>query len=570
MLSKSKQVVLALAAFIVVAFGQPAWSWTLAIVSAICGFALFWRILLCYPNPYHRFWLATGWFTAIQLVQLSWMVSHPYWYIYSVYFALSFALGLQFGILGVLLHPNKIGKISRMLLIAAVWTIMEWSRLFFMSGFSWNLAGMALSGNAISLQTASLAGSFGLTFIVMFTNLLALNAWVSRFRSFSTTLWIAVAAFPFIYGGAHYFYHKQQITKNGTFFETILVQTGFPAEEALKMKSYDEWLNYVLNEWTIILQITKPFKTDKRIDLIAFPEAVVPFGTYSFVYPYEQVKAIFQNIYGEASLKYLPRLEIPLAVSKKTDKEIQWFVNNAFWVQSIANYFDADVIAGLEDAEDTVEGIREHYASAIYFKPQRSDLNEPAFEALRYIKRVLVPMGEYIPLEFFKSLAAQYGIVGSFTAGKKAEVWNCKNVPVGISICYEETFGNLMRENRMLGAEILLNLTSDVWYPDSRLARQHLEHARLRTVESGIPLIRSCNTGITCAVDSLGRDIALLGENDMQSQKLSGALHVAIPLYTYFTPYSKVGDAFIITLCFLFLLSRFINKLIKSSYSFIL
>src|ERR1700733_15263915 len=156
MLSKSKQAFFALAAFFVVAFGQPAWSWVLAVISATCGFALFWRVLLCYPNPHHRFWLSASWFTAIQLVQLSWFVSHPYLYIYGVYFALSFALGLQFGLLGVLFHPDKINGISRMLLIAATWTIMEWSRLFFMSGFSWNSTGLVLSGNVVSLQTASI------------------------------------------------------------------------------------------------------------------------------------------------------------------------------------------------------------------------------------------------------------------------------------------------------------------------------------------------------------------------------------------------------------------------------
>jgi apolipoprotein N-acyltransferase len=555
MLPKSKQAFIALAAFFIVAFGQPAWNWVLALISAICGFALFWRILLYYPNTYSRFWLSTIWFTAVQLVQLSWLISHPYWYIYGVYFALSFGLGLQFGFLGILFHPDKIYTISQMLFISATWTIIEWSRLFFLSGFTWNSVGMALSGNVISLQTASLAGIYGLSFIVILTNLLALKAWLCRFRIFSTSLWLTVTLFPYFYGGLHYLYHNQQMTKNKNFFETILVQTGFPAEEALNLKSYDEWLEYVLNEWILILQITKSFKTNKEVDLLALPEAVVPFGTYSFVYPYEKVKAIFQSIYGEECLKYLPPLEIPLAISKETDKKLDWLVNNAFWAQALANYFDTTVVAGLEDAEDVAEGIREHYAAAICFKPQSHNPNE-SFTAFRYAKRVLVPMGEYIPFNFFKSVAAHYGILGSFTAGKKTEIWNCKNVPIGISICYEETFGNLMRENRLHGAEILLNLTSDVWYPNSRLARQHLEHARLRTVESGIPLIRSCNTGITCAVNSLGRDIAVLGENDNESQKLSGALRAAVPLYTYFTLYSLWGDMLIVALCCLLFLLK--------------
>ena len=555
MLPKSKQTLLAVSAFFIVAFGQPAWSWILGILSAAGGYALFWRVLLCYPQPFQRFWLSTVWFTTVQLVQLSWLISHPYWYIYGVYFALSFALGLQFGLLGILFYPDKIRKASQIVLIAATWTIMEWSRLFFMSGFSWNLAGLALSGNVVSLQTASLGGVFALTFIVILTNLLALNAYLSRFHFFPIALWLTAALFPYFYGGIYFFYHNQQMAKNEGSFETILVQTAFPAEEALQLHTHDEWLNTVFNEWKQILQITKPFKTDKKPDLIAFPEAVVPFGTYSFVYPYEQVKTVFQSIYGPESLKTLPCLELPLAIKETTGT--QWYVNNAFWIQGIANYFDSTVIAGLEDAEH-VDGICEHYAAAIYFKPKSPNSQEP-FTASRYAKRVLVPMGEYIPLDFFKNLAAQYGVAGSFTPGKKAEVWNCKNVPIGISICYEETFGNLMRENKQQGAQMLLNLTSDVWYPDSSLARQHLEHARLRTVENGIPLIRACNTGITCAVDSLGRDVAILGKNDGESQKLSASLRTKVPLYTYPTLYSRFGDIPIITLCFFILFSNFIR-----------
>lgn len=285
-----------------------------------------------------------------------------------------------------------------------------------------------------------------------------------------------------------------------------------------------------------------------------------PFGTYTFVYPYEKVKEAFLTVYGEDSLQSLPPLEIPWAVERGT----HWYVSNAFWAQGIANYFDSALIAGFEDAEDTTDGIREYYAAALYFQPltQKKD-NSPV--AYRYAKRILLPMGEYIPFDFCRSLAAQYGVAGSFSPGKKAEVWNLKDMPVGISICYEETFGNLVRENRQLGAQVLLNLTSDIWYPNSRLVRQHLEHARLRTVENGFPLIRSCNTGITCAIDSLGRDIAVLGENDVESQNISDALRVNVPVYTYSTPYTHLGDHAIVAFCFLLLPFCFLTNKNKSS-----
>jgi apolipoprotein N-acyltransferase len=152
-------------------------------------------------------------------------------------------------------------------------------------------------------------------------------------------------------------------------------------------------------------------------------------------------------------------------------------------------------------------------------------------------------MGEYIPFEFCRKLAARYGIAGSFTPGKHAVLWSCEKLPFGVSICYEETFGNLMRENREKGARFLLNLTSDAWFPLSKLPLQHYEHAKLRAVENGIPLFRACNTGVTAAVDPLGRERAALPEIE------TGALRVEMPLQHFQTFYAHFGEIPLLLAC---------------------
>lgn len=101
-----------------------------------------------------------------------------------------------------------------------------------------------------------------------------------------------------------------------------------------------------------------------------------------------------------------------------------------------------------------------------------------------------------------------------------------------------------MRENSQKGAHLLVNLTNDGWYPRSTLPQQHLDHARLRTVENGLPLLRACNTGITTALDSHGRTIAALDN----SEEAPGALQVDVPLHRYRTLYSRTGDALIVLL----------------------
>jgi len=542
-LSRLQWSALALISFVCVGFGQPAFSSVLSFVSALIGYALFFRVMLAYPSWKTRFLLGTIWYMSVQIVQLWWMTSHPYLYIYAVLLFTSVMMGLQFGILCLFIQPAQFQNVWRLTAIAGLWAVLEWSRLFFLSGMSWNPSGLALSANLYTLQVASLAGVFGLSFWVIFTNLLALKAWLAKPKGSSTALFATAALLPFLYGFVHVHTQDRGFAEaEKQPYKALLVQTAFPIEEIMGFKEHTGMVAYVLQEWKKILQITRQ-QIGKPIDLVVLPEFTVPFGTYSFVYPYPLVATAFKEIYGPENAKKLPPLESPLAEKQGNF----WMVNNAFFTQALANIFNSEVVIGLEDAED-VEGEREYYSSALHFSPREADATE--FFVNRYEKRVLVPMGEYIPFSFAKKLAASYGIHGSFTAGKEAKLLGNKR-PMGVSICYEETFGDMMRENKLKGAEMLVNLTSDIWYPDSLLPRQHLDHSRLRTVENGIPLLRACNTGITCAVDSLGRTIDALPDED---QWLSESLYVQVPIYNYLTLYSRVGDKLIIGLSLLLML----------------
>lgn len=516
--------------FLIVAFGQPAFSSIFSLLTACCGYALFWAYLVKIPEGKKRFWYGTAWFTAVQLVQLSWFISHPFYYIYPLWMLLSFLMGLQFGLISFFITRKHLTKITSIFALAGLWTLLEWSRLHLLSGFSWNPAGLALSSNLYSLQAASLVGLYGLTFWVFTTNGLAVRAWLLK-KSSALALWAVAAALPFAYG----LWHLRSVDKSST-YAALLVQTGFPVEETLG-KTPAELISYVVEEWKTILSLTAPFQ-GKKVDLVALPEFVVPYGTYTFLYSYPLVANAFIHAFGKEALHKLPPLEEPLAYRKGD----HWFVNNAYWAQGLANIFNAELVSGLEDVEDSPEKGREFFSSAILFIPG-------TFHPTRYDKQILVPMGEYIPFTFCKKLAQSYGIGASFTPGTGAKPLG-KKIPLGLSICYEETFGDLMRQNKTAGAEILVNLTSDVWYPDSLLPQQHLDHARLRTVENGLPLLRACNTGVTCALDSYGRMIATLPTDD---QWLSEALFVEVPKDRYSTLYSIVGDRLILAISLLFL-----------------
>lgn len=542
-LSTIQSLGLIVLSFAIVAFGEPVRIWWLGLISAIIGYALIGRVLLDVQGRARRFMLATAWFTAVMLIQLSWAISHPYAYVYIFYPMVALLLGMQFGLISLFITPNLIQRMSVVFAIAGLWTVLEWIRLFFFSGFSWNPIGLALTGGLYPMQLASLFGIYGLSFWVMLVNMLALRAWSLSYTKSAVATWIVAAMIPYAYGGIQLVVNDELLAHQQTpTFNAVLVQTNFPAEtDESRATSKHELIAQALDDWRQILHVIRKQK-GKAIDLMILPEYTVPCGTYTCVYPANAVQEMFQEILGPDSLKTLPPMIEPFSQQWKLVQGPVFLVNNAYIVQGIANFFKTGVVIGLEDAEEVGEGKREYYSAAMYFKPYFEE-HANLLSVQRYEKRVLVPFGEYIPFSFFKTLAAAYGIQGSFTCGEEAKVFLAgNNIPFGISICYEETFGDIMRENKQLGAELLVNLTSDAWYPNSLLPMQHFLHARLRTVENGIPLIRATNIGITGGYNSLGQIVGYLGQESDQPEWLLDSLHISIPTYTYPTLYSHVGD----------------------------
>ena len=267
--------------------------------------------------------------------------------------------------------------------------------------------GLALSGSLYSLQMASLAGIFGLSFRVMFVNLLALRGYYNR----TLAVWLCMGALPYIYGFWQVSYHESQMKTNPPPVMTaLLVQTAFPIEECMSC-TRQELNKYVIGEWGQIFRTLKPFASEP-LDLIALPEYVVPYGAWSPMIKYKELSPLFADIFGSQSLTKLAPLEEPFA--SLVDGE--WQVTSAFILQSLSNLFHTQLVAGVEDAE-IVEGRPEYYNAALAFSP--GDYSAIS----RYEKRILVPMGEYIPFEFARALAKKYGVGGSFTPGREARIF---------------------------------------------------------------------------------------------------------------------------------------------------
>jgi apolipoprotein N-acyltransferase len=154
----------------------------------------------------------------------------------------------------------------------------------------------------------------------------------------------------------------------------------------------------------------------------------------------------------------------------------------------------ADIIVGLPVRFDGVRG---------YFNGLHSVQYPDDF----YLKRHLVPLGEYMPLKPLSTFILDFLQIplSDFSAGDKNQhLLKGAGYPFASSICYEDVFQQSSIDG-LPEAAYLVNVSNDTWFGDTIAPFQHLQMARMRALESGRYLLRSTNTGLTAFVDSRGQ-----------------------------------------------------------------
>lgn len=126
----------------------------------------------------------------------------------------------------------------------------------------------------------------------------------------------------------------------------------------------------------------------------------------------------------------------------------------------------------------------------------------------RYDKVHLVPFGEYVPLgRFLPFVTKLVQGVGDFTSGPGAlPLASGAGQPVaGPLVCFEVIFPALAAEHARRGAQFLAVVTNDGWFGRTPGPYQHLAFAAWRAAETGLPLVRAANTGVSAVFDGRGR-----------------------------------------------------------------
>ncbi len=481
-------------------------AWTiLSPLTAAIGYACALGAMgLCTPGA-SRF--RTGWalYTCAILVQSSWLLSHPYAYIIVVWPLLSALLALPYTALCLLILRYHRHTLRSSAGFAAALALIEWGFTCLPCGYSFQSAALHLSWSLWPLQLASVIGGIGLSFLVFWANI-AIFYWLFFKQRQLAIPAVSIALIPYLAGGGLYWHktHEQRAFEATQPARKVAVchmeEPPDVSGRALPPDALHE------QEWRKIMRLVS-ILSPGEVDLIVLPEGAVP-------YPAEA------PLFATAHLP--ERWKIHLTSHRQ-------FLSSLDLSTMLGSALHAPILIGLEGREIDSRGTAVAYNSSFFISPSSRTM-------ARYDKQLLLPLGEYIPLSILRPCLSAYGVHDSFSPGKSCVLFTEGPLRICSLICYEETFSQFATAAAALHPTLFVTLSNDCWYPTIR--REHFELARLRAVETGIPMVRSCNQGVSGVVDALGRVVASRG---MHQEPMNSCMICPLPQYRLFSPYSLLG-----------------------------
>ncbi len=222
------------------------------------------------------------------------------------------------------------------------------------------------------------------------------------------------------------------------------------------------------------------------------------------------------------------------------------------------DYLQALADLAVRNGGDLLYGVPEYAPTGRYFNSVMSAGTEPV---QTYRKHHLVPFGDYFPLRPVLGWIMNLMDIpmSSFSHGAAVQKpIQAAGQKVAVNICYEDAFGEeVIRQ--LPEATVLANFTNDAWWGDTVASRQHLQIAQMRALETGRPMLRATNTGVTAIIDPAGRIIASAPE--FETTILRGEVRG----YQGSTPYIVLGNAGVLAVSAAMLLITLLLAFIRRS-----
>jgi apolipoprotein N-acyltransferase len=336
-------------------------------------------------------------------------------------------------------------------LAASLWILLEWSQSWILTGFPWYLLGYSQYLNRPIVQLASVTGVYGISFLLVLVNATLAQLLVHRRPLVHAPLPLLALVATLLFGYAHLASFPAASTEEN---RTIGIVQGNIGQDKKWNVDRNAWTTQHYSNLARSLAAQKP-------DLIVFPETALP---YRFNSPARAAQY-------KQTIDLARQLDVPLLVGSLQSTyefEQEKLYNRAYLIET--------------------DGHIRSWADKVH----------------------LVPFGEYLPLPFFfqylEGLVEESGI---FAPGKRHQVLTLpeSTLTFGIFICYESIFPEITRILAQQGASFLINTTNDAWFGHTAAPYQHFAMVVLRAVETGLPILRAANTGISGLIGPSGKII---------------------------------------------------------------
>lgn len=410
-------------------------------------------------------------------------------------------------------EPQRLSWITRTawsLTVAAIWVLLEFVIGRFLTGFPWLQVGVTQFELTPLIQLASLTGVGGISFLVVWFSVsfaLALDG-LAREPSQRSNAWrevflpLAVVAVVFAWGTSRISAIDRAMEQSTRSYKVASIQPSVPQTLIWDSDATTNRFN------RLVALSNEALKT--KSDLLLWPEAAMP----GFVKHERHIRERVADLVRE----------------------------HGVWL--VCNGNDARYAAGAGPPDEP-----DYYNSAFLFTPTGEI-------AAQYDKRHLVIFGEYVPLARWLPFLKWFTPIGDgFAAGASAAQF--PHFEAAVLICFEDAFASLARDSVKPDTAFLINLTNDGWFSHGPEQWQHAVNALFRSVETGRPLLRSANDGISCWIDPAGR-VRDVFAGDAEQSKVGfpetgsvydeGVLHmdVVLPAENISTFYWRHGDWFVV------------------------
>jgi len=367
------------------------------------------------------------------------------------------------------------------------WVGLEFLRSFLLSGFPWATLGYALQPHPMLIQSADLAGVYGLSFLLVLTNIVLAETVRVRFGRKGPVPRLGLIVLSlFLLGNCSYGWWRlqQPLEVRDQVMTTVLGQGNI--DQGVKWNPA-----YQTKTIEIYRRLSLQGAQEGPTDLLIWPESATPF--------YFQDGGPLAALVRETAVESASYLLFGSPAYEVVNRQVR-YLNSAF----------------LLSKQGKVLG--------------RSD------------KVHLVPFGEYVPLAtFLPFIDKLVAGIGDFSPGVVAPL-PANGARLGVLVCFEGIFPELARSFVREGSDVLINITNDAWFGRSSAPYQHLAMTCFRAVENRVWVARAANTGISAFIAPTGEVKAATAI--FEERFLRGQIGVgAVP--TLYTRFGDVGP----TLC---------------------